>query len=302
MLTGLLRDLAALIVTFCLTGWLLGLVVIPRALGVTPRALLSLALSVPATVLLATPGLILHRLTPLSFSACLAALAALAGWTSHRRAGDDSRRGGRLGVRKCIAALDLEGLVLSALAAAVGWLAVMGPQIATRRPDGLPRQSTVWYYWWLVEETIRDGGIPSTISEWGQPRPFPVEYAVTTVHTAATTMLAGGPGVDILERYRLFEVGIAMIALYALWRRWAPAWWAWMASVLSMATIRLTIKFLAYVPEAFGLILVLWSGWLLDEAFERGSKRWAALAGSCRLARSSPTPRCGCSPPRCGWA
>jgi hypothetical protein len=101
---------------------------------------------------------------------------------------------------------------------------------------------------------------------------------VTTLHGAATAKLAGGTDLELLERYRVFMVLLGLVAAYALWRRWLPAWWAWTAGLLTIAAPHIANRFVSYRPETFGLLLVLWSGWLLDEGLERRSARWTALA------------------------
>lgn len=83
----------------------------------------------------------------------------------------------------------------------------------------------------------------------------------------------------LAEGYRIAVVALGLLAGYALWRRWLPPWWAWLASILALSADRVSNRFVSYRPESFGLVLVLWAGWLLDVAFERRSWRWGALAG-----------------------
>lgn len=274
---GSLRDLTALAITFGLTGWLLGLVVLPERLGAIRRGGITLALSVPATLAIGLPGLLLHRLGPPSLLPGLGLLGGIAAWRARRGPGDGLRT-----VRPAIPRLGgvaWRRLLLVSAGAALGWLAVVQPQIATRRWDGLPRDTTVWYYWWLVERVERSGGLPATIPEWGKDRPFPLEYLAATVHGATAAALAGGPDLPLMESYRLAVLVLGLLASFALWWRFLPAWWAWVAAILSMSAIKVASRFAGYRPEAFGFMLVLWSGWLLDEAIERRSARWGVLAG-----------------------
>ena len=273
----LLRDLISLGITFGLTGWLLGLVLVRGRLGGETRILLSLALAVPATVLVAAPGLFFHELGLATFLPCLALLAALAAWRSGfdpahlRRALAGSQKGfGRIGWPRFLA---LSAAVL------VGWFAVLGPQLAAQRPDGLPNDTSPWFYLWLVQRVVEEGGFPTTNPEWGAERSFHLVYLVTTSHTAAAAELGGGADLAFVERYAFVLIGLALVAAYALWRRWLPGWWAWIAAVLTMSAALPMKKFLDYRPETFGLVLVFWSSWMLDEAFDRRSPRWAALAG-----------------------
>ncbi len=75
---ALLGDLAALAVTFALTGWLLSLVVLPEPVGAARRAGLALSTAVPAALLAALPGLVLDRLGTTAFLLGVAGLTLLA--------------------------------------------------------------------------------------------------------------------------------------------------------------------------------------------------------------------------------
>lgn len=280
-----LVDLAALAITFGIAGWLLGIIAIPEKLGLRVRLPLSLALSAPATVLIAAPaaglGVLRVRTLMLGFGV-LALLAAWRGRSALRRASAWRPFGLRDRMRRpSPARLRSEAARAVAVVAGlmVGWLAVVGPQLAGARSGNLPTTTTVWYYWNLAKRVMEERSLPATIMEWGSAREFPHEYLTAILHAAATTLLSGGANLAVLELYRVALLLVAMAALYALWRRWLPAWWAWMAAVLAMATVRFGLKFSAYRPETFGLVLVLWSSWLLDEALERRSWRWGALAG-----------------------
>jgi len=110
-------------------------------------------------------------------------------------------------------------------------------------------------------------------------RPFPVEYLGATIHGAIAGTLANQPDLLFLERYRVTMAILGLLTFYALWRLWMPPWWSWIASLLTLSSERLAPKFLTYWPETFGLLLVVWSGWLLDEGLRRRSARWMALAG-----------------------
>ncbi len=275
-MTELFRIVIALLVTFLGSGWLLGLVLTPNRLGMSARSLLSLALAVPATFLLSLPGLVTHHLGRASVVAPLLILGALAA--------------GRVALarkqalrpdwpRELVKSVPRNALLLVPGGLA-GWFCVLGPQVALIQPDGIPAYGpATWYYWRLVRDVMSHGGLPDTLSEWAGARPFPVEYAVMTVHTAASSLLAGGADLEMLNVYRVAMVVVALAASYALWRRWMPPWWAWVAALVAMSGTYVSTKFFTYVPEAFGLVLVLWSAWLLDEALERRSVLWAAMAG-----------------------
>ena len=267
---GWLTDLGALIVTFGLTGWLLGLVFVPAGLTGARRLWLSLALAIPATTLVALPGLLAHALVPATLALSAGALLTAAGWRCLR----DGRRPSRPRTRRAITSMQVLGLCS---AGAVAWFVVVGPQVEAN-PNPWPNGLSL-YYWQLVQETVRAGYFPATLGEWGAPRPFPFEYLVTTVHGAATAIVAGNAELALQERYRVAVLVLTLLASFALLRRWLPAWWAFIAATLGVSGVYLLTKLSSYRPETFGLTLVLWSGWFLDEGCERRSWGWAAMAG-----------------------
>ncbi len=156
---------------------------------------------------------------------------------------------------------------------------MLAPQLEVARSSGLPRHVTVWFYVDLVEDVADKGGVPDAHREWGATHDFPSEYFVSTVHAATSAELAGGFDLELLERYRLAMVVCGLLAAFAVWRRFLPAWWALVAGSLTIAASHFATRFVSYRPETFGFVLALWSTWLFDEALERRSKRWAALAG-----------------------
>ncbi len=267
-------DVLALLVTFALAGALLGAIAVPERIGVVERIFLSIALSVPATILAAAPGLLVHRFGAVALLLGLAALAAAV--IARVRPS-----GGRIRDR----AAELRGwrptwlqAVATAAAVAATWFAVVGPQVDAYH--GQPRSTIVYYHWGVAQRVLDDGKVPATLPEWGQPRPFPVEYLFSAVHGASAGALAGGAGFDLAERYRLAVIAFALLALLALARRWLPAWWAWLAAVLVLSLAHLQERLLNYKPEVLAVSLVLWSGWMVDEAIERRSLRWGGMAGA----------------------
>jgi hypothetical protein len=168
---------------------------------------------------------------------------------------------------------------MTAGAAVVLALMVLQSHLSVRSEATLPPGTTWWYYYQLAIEMFDARAIPSTIGEWGAQRPYPIEYLATTAHTAATAVFGGGVDLPFIEGYRLVVMALVAVSAYALWRRWLPAWWAWVAAILTVAATRISSRLVGYRPETFGLVLVLWSGWLLDEALARRSLRWGLLAG-----------------------
>lgn len=277
-LLELFRDLAALGTTLWLAGWLFGLLVLPEPLTAGRRVFVSLALGVPVVILLSLPGLLIYSLTARSLALVFALLALTVAW---RRRSSLSALQDLRSVTRLTRSLDyrrrLSPILLVVL---LGWFAVVGPQVLSRRPSWLPPNGWVWYYIGLARVIATQGSIPSTVVEWGAPRPFPSEYLFHSIHLASTGLLAGGLDLFILEFYRIGLVLVGLIAAYALWRRFLPAWWAWTAALLTMSAERMAFKFLAQWPETLGIVLVLWSGWMLDEGFDRPrSFRWWALLG-----------------------
>lgn len=271
------RDAAAILVTFALAGWLLGVVVVPERLVAFQRLFLSLALAIPATVLLAVPGLLAGRLSALTFLAWGGLLAIVAA----RRSGNPLRRLGEPAGRavRRVRASSWRSRALVVVALAAGWLAVLSPQGAADLHEAQPNGTIVYYHWGVVQRIAEAGEIPPTLPEWGAPRPFPYEYLASAIHGAATSALGSTSDYAMSERYRVALALLALLAALALWRRWLPLWWAWIAAILTLSVSRVETRLLVYKPEAVALVLALWSGWLLDVALERRSGRWGALAG-----------------------
>jgi hypothetical protein len=274
---GFGREFLSLVVTFFLAGFLAGWTVLPSPLGGWDRLFISLALSVPATLLAASPAVATHSLEAWNLTLGIAALAAVAAW----RARDTLRafivrlrsRHMRIGRPRAVP------LVLVVLALGVTWFTVLVPEGVENTGSGHPNGTIVYYHWGIVGRVVEAGGLPATLPEWGRQREFPYEYAFSVIHGAATANLAGNAGFVLEERYRIAMVLTAFLAAFALWRRWLPPWWAWLAGVLTLNVSRVETRLLVYKPEAFAFILVIWSAWLFDEALERRSKRWGALAG-----------------------
>ncbi len=284
---SLIGDLIALAVTFGLTGWLLSLVVLPEQVGAAHRTGLTLATAVPGALLVALPGLLLDRLGATAFLVGLAVLILVAAIRTGTLAAVRRSPGEVLGRLRATPRRVAEGLgrrtlvpaLVTAAAVAVAWSAVLAPQLEVARSSGLPRHVTVWFYVDLVEDVADMGGVPESHLEWGATHDFPSEYFVSTVHAATSAELAGGFDLELLERYRLAMVVAGLLAAFAVWRRFLPAWWALIAGSLTIAASHFATRFVSYRPETFGFVLALWSTWLFDEALERRSKRWAALAG-----------------------
>ena len=271
------RDLLSLTVTYFLAGFLAGWIVLPSPLGGWDRLFISLALSVPATLLAAAPGVATHSLGAWNVTLGIAVLGAAAAW----RARDTLRafvarlRSRRLRVGRPPAV----PLILVGLTLVVTWFTVLVPEGVENTRSGHPNGTIVYYHWGIVGRVVEADGLPATLPEWGRQRAFPYEYAVSVMHAAASASLAGGAGFILEERYRIAMVLAAFFAVFALWRRWLPPWWAWLSTLLTLNVSRVETRLLVYKPEAFAFILVIWSAWLFDEALERRSKRWGAMAG-----------------------
>ena len=270
-------DLLALVTTFFLAGFLAGWIVLPSPLGGWDRLFISLALSVPATIVAAAPGVATHSLATWNLTLGLFVLAGLAAWRTRRPLGAFiarlRRRDVRVGRPRALPA------ALVVLAVAVAWFTVLVPEGAEDVRDGHPNGTIVYYHWGIVGEAVEAGGLPSTLVEWGKPREFPYEYAFSVIHGAATANLAGNSGLVLEECYRIAMVLTAIFAAFALWRRWLPSWWAYLAAILTLNVGRVETRLLVYKPEGVAFILLIWAAWLFDEAIERRSKRWGALAG-----------------------
>lgn len=277
MIATTIRDIVSLALTFWAAGWLLSFVLITNSLGIAKRLYLSLALSVPAVMLVSSPFIVTHSLRIRWIVLGLIALAIMTAWRQRAELLQLGRT--RESITKVFLTLRLSQILIGACIVVLWWLTIYAPQIALQRPNDLPWRETTWYYWRLVNLSAASGGLPATIHEWGGTYPFAVEYAIATLHTAVTAVLAGTTSLVIQEHYRLVVLGVTTVAFYALWRRWMPSWWAAVAAMLCMTSLHLQERYQSYWVESFGFMLVVWSAWLLDEAFERDSKLWAALAG-----------------------
>jgi hypothetical protein len=278
---GLSRELFALFATFFAAGFLLGWIAVPTPLGGWTRLFLSLALAIPGLLLAAAPGAATHSLATWNILLGLAVLFGLAAWRAREQIqllllalpGLGSTLRARLGQVRPVPAL----LVLLAILAT--WATVLVPEGIEDTGSGRPNGTIVYYHWGIVDRVVDDGGLPATLPEWGKPREFPYEYAFSVIHGAGTAALAGDSGFVLEERYRIAMVVMAFFAFLALWRRWLPSWWAFLATLLALNVSRVETRLLVYKPEAFAFVLVIWSAWLFDEALERRSRRWGALAG-----------------------
>ncbi len=264
--TGLTAIVLALL--FVLPGLAWGPLLVPGTgspLEVAGRAVgLSLLMTAAACTGLAVLGL----LRPAFVVAALALLVALpiaVRWRlpSRRLRWTPSRRRWALGT----------GVVVA--------LAVVAVLVRSRLEVGsslLPFTSTVWYYANLAARVAAAGGIPATLPEWGTERPFQADYLPVTAHTAAALQLLPGDLLVEMEVYRLALLAVAVVVAAALLRRWVSSWLAVLGAVLLVSTVRLDFKLLAYKPETFGLVLVLFTLWLADRAIVERSGRLAALA------------------------
>jgi hypothetical protein len=111
-------------------------------------------------------------------------------------------------------------------------------------------------------------------------RPFQTDYLAVTAHTAATLQLLPGSLSLQIEVYRLALLAAGLLLATLLFRRWVSTWLALLGSVLLFATARLEFKFLAYKPETFGLLLMLFGLWLLDRALAERSRRLVLAASA----------------------
>jgi hypothetical protein len=145
-------------------------------------------------------------------------------------------------------------------------------------PSLLPFTSTVWYYANLAARVAAAGRIPATLPEWGAERAFQADYLPVTAHTAAALQLLPGDLLVQMEVYRLALLAVTIIVAATLLRRWFSSWLAVLGAVLLVSTVRLDFKLLAYKPETFGLVLVLFTLWLADRAIVERSGRLTAVA------------------------
>jgi hypothetical protein len=142
----------------------------------------------------------------------------------------------------------------------------------------LPLSSTVWYYANLARLVADAGGFPATIVEWGAARPFQLDYAAVTGHTAAALELLPGSLLQQLEIYRVVLLAGGVLFAALLFRRWVSAWAAVLGACLLLATVRLEAKYLDYRPETWAVTASLFTLWLVDRALVERYRRLLAMA------------------------
>lgn len=146
------------------------------------------------------------------------------------------------------------------------------------RPELLPVSSTSWYYLHLAQATADLGGFPAALPEWGAIRPFQTDYLPVTAHTAAALLLLPGDGLARLELYRLVVLGLGVLFAALLFRRHVSSWVAVLGAILLVGTVRLEGKFDGYRPETVGLVLALFTLWVVDRALVEPSRRSLVVA------------------------
>ncbi len=262
---------------FVLPGIAWGPVLAPGAgsplIAAGRAAAVSLLTTATGCTILARLGL----LTPPAVLLLLAGLtAAPYALPSRRAAARRALRAAQFGRRRRL------GWALGATAGiGVAVLLVIGPSRAAVGDALLPYSSTVWYYAHLAQATAASGGFPASLAEWGTQRPFQVDYLPVTAHTAAVFALL--PGLDIrflLEVYRLSVLVSFLLVAAMLFRRFVSSWIAAMGALLLAGTVRLDSRLLAYRPEAWALVPMLFTLWLTDRAIVERSRRLALLASA----------------------
>lgn len=253
---------------FVLPGLAWGPLLAPGAgspLEVAGRAVgLSLLTTAGACTVLAVAGLFRPAVVVAAL-VVLVALPIVVRWRSIRPRWRPTPRGRRWAVGAGFGAAVVLGAVLVRSRLDVG-------------PSLLPFTSTVWYYANLAARVAAAGRLPTSLPEWGAERPFQTDYLPVTAHTAAAIQLLPGDLLVQMELYRLALLAVGVIVAAVLFRRWVSSWLAVLGAILLVSTVRLDFKFLAYKPETFGLVLVLFALWLADRAIVEGSRRLAALA------------------------
>jgi hypothetical protein len=273
---SLCRELLSLGTAFFAAGYFAAWIAVPTPLGGWTRLFLSLALAVPGFLLAAAPGAATHSLASWNVVLGLVVLGGVAAW----RAREELRFAlPNLRTTLALRRVRLLPALLVLFAVLATWATVLVPEGIEDTGSGRPNGTIVYYHWGIVDRVVEDGGLPATLPEWGKPREFPYEYAFSVIHGAGTAALAGDSGFVLEERYRIAMVVMAFFAFLALWRRWLPPWWAFLAALLALNVSRVETRLLVYKPEAFAFVLVIWSAWLFDEALDRRSRRWGALAG-----------------------
>jgi hypothetical protein len=268
LVAAALQAGVALALIFVVPGLALGPIIAPGAS--TPLARIGRA--VGASLLTTTIGCTvlawLGVLAPATTIALLLTVTALA-LAVRRRSIRGFRRPSRRAIRWWLGAG--AGAVLAAGLALIPSRLAVGDSL-------LPYTSTVWYYANLARVVAVGGGFPASLPEWGTERPFQTDYLPVTAHTAAAIQLLPGDLLVQLELYRLALLVVGLVLATLLFRRWISSWLALLGAILTVTTVRLEFKYLAYKPETFALDLALFGLWLVDRAIVERSRRLAIAA------------------------
>ncbi|HTC86093.1 MAG TPA: glycosyltransferase family 39 protein [Candidatus Acidoferrum sp.] len=270
------RTAIVLALLFVLPGLAWGPLIVPGAGSLLVTAGRAIGLSLLTTAITCTVLAWLGILQPLVVVVALAALIAVPVIVRWRSRASRPNHIGRSHL-----ASRTRARRTSLLAGVAGAIAVAGVLINSRLEVGaslLPFTSTVWYYTNLAVHVASSGGIPASLPEWGTARAFQTDYLPVTAHTAAAIQLLPGDILVQMEIYRLAILAAAVVVAALLFRRWVSSWLAVLGGVLLVTTVRLDFKFLAYKPETFALILVMFVLWLTDRAMVERSRRLAVVA------------------------
>jgi hypothetical protein len=171
-------------------------------------------------------------------------------------------------------------------AATPGWrtaaiVALALPLILSALELGLqPSHSFQWYYWSLGSELTRAGGIPSWTLEFGEQVRWHPDYVLFSAASEGyrwlTSPLGESAGIVVWRA----PVALAGLVLsYAVLRLWVSRPAAVCGTAAVSATTFFLVKFNAYKPESFGLVLGLAAVLLVAYGVRHRRPGWLLLAG-----------------------
>jgi len=138
--------------------------------------------------------------------------------------------------------------------------------------------STPWYYWNLVRQTVAAGGTPSQSYEWGQWVTFLDAYPGFTPATAVFALVGGTGSLAAAHAVTVISMLSAGLAMFLLVRALGGRLWgAAFATVMFFAVDVFSSKLSSLRPESLGYAFALLTPVLVLEYVRTGHKRVLVL-------------------------
>lgn len=143
-----------------------------------------------------------------------------------------------------------------------------------------PSHSFQWYYWNLGAELTQAGGIPSWTLEFGEQVRWHPDYVFFSTASEGYRWLTGplGEGSAIVV-WRAPVALAGLVMSYCVLRLWVLRPAAICGAAAVSATTFFLVKFNAYKPESFGIVVGLACVLLVAYGVRHRRPRWLLLAG-----------------------